>query len=144
MIPFGKSRNATEGGAALGRLELSVMEIVWRRGESSVRDVVAKLERPRAYTTIMTTLDRLYKKNLLERRKAERAFLYSPRCSRDDWERERADGLLAGFLSRSEPSRDLLISCLVDAAGKYDDALLEELEKKIRAKRKELLQRSGR
>lgn len=142
-MPFAKSRNGNDAGA-LGRLELSVMEIVWRRGESSVRDVVARLARPLAYTTVMTTLDRLYKKNLLERRKAERAFLYSARCSRNDWERKRADSLLTGFLSRSEPSRDLLVSCLVDAAGQYDDALLEELEKKIRAKRKELLHRSSR
>lgn len=144
MIAFTKSRNASDRGAALGRLELSVMEIVWRRGESSVRDVITQLARPLAYTTVMTTLDRLYKKNLLERRKEERAFLYSPRCSRDEWERKRADSLLAGFFSRPEPSRDLLISCLVDAAGQYDAALLEELEKKIRAKRKELLHRSNR
>lgn len=144
MISFTKPHDLKNSGVALGRLELSVMEIVWQRGESSVRDVIAQMARPRAYTTVMTTLDRLYKKKLLERRKAERAFLYSPRCSRDDWERERADSLLSGFLSRSEPSRDLLISCLVDAAGHYDDALLEELEKKIRAKRRELLQRSRR
>lgn len=144
MMPFAKSRETADRGAALGKLELSVMEILWRRGESSVRDVIAYLTRPLAYTTVMTTLDRLYKKDLLERRKAERAFLYSPRCSRGEWERRRADRMLSGFLSRSEPSRDLLISCLVDAAGQYDAALLEELEKKIRAKRKELLHRSGR
>lgn len=144
MMSFRKPGNMMEASGALGRLELSVMEIVWRRGESSVRDVIAQLARPLAYTTVMTTLDRLYKKNLLERRKAERAFLYAPRCSRDDWERKRADSLLAGFFSHSEPSRDLLISCLLDAAGEYDEALLKELEKKIRAKRRELLQRSGR
>ncbi len=145
MMPFAKSRTATDvGAAALGRLELSVMEIVWSRGESSVRDVAAHLARPLAYTTVMTTLDRLYKKNLLDRRKAERAFRYSPRFSRGDWERRRADNLLAGFLAGSQPSRDLLISCLVEAVGQYDEALLDELEKKVRAKRKELLHRSGR
>lgn len=144
MIPFVKSRTAWDAGAAgLGRLELNVMEIVWSRGESSVRDVVAHLARPLAYTTVMTTLDRLYKKNLLDRRKAERAFRYSPRFSRDDWERKRADNLLAGFLGGSQPSRDLLISCLVEAVGQYDKAMLDELEKKIRAKRKELLHRSS-
>ena len=120
------------------------MEIVWSRGESSVRDVVASLERPLAYTTVMTTLDRLYKKSFLDRYKSERAFRYSPRCSRDDWERRRADSLLAGFLRRPEPSRELLISCLVEAVGQYDEALLDDLEKKIRAKRKELLQRAKR
>ena len=119
------------------------MEIVWSRGESSVRDVAAELARPLAYTTVMTTLDRLYKKNLLDRRKEERAFRYSPRFSRSDWERKRADSLLAGFLTGPQPSRDLLISCLVEAVGQYDEALLDELEKKVRAKRKELLHRGG-
>lgn len=144
MLPFITTRTAEDGGVPLGRLELSVMEIVWSRGESSVRDVVACLERPLAYTTVMTTLDRLYKKNLLDRRKLERAFHYSPRFSRNDWERKRADYLLAGFLDASQPTRDLLISCLVEAVGQYDEALLNDLEKKIRAKRKELLQRGSR
>lgn len=120
------------------------MEIVWSRGESTVREVVAQLARPLAYTTVMTTLDRLYKKNLLERRKLERAFRYSPRFSRDEWERKRADELLAGFLGGSQPSRDLLISCLVEAVGQHDKALLDELERKVRAKRKELLHKDGR
>ena len=47
----------------------------------------------------MTTLDRLYKKGLLERRKAARAFFYSPRLTRDEWERERAGSLVAEFLT---------------------------------------------
>lgn len=144
MMPFAKSRTAKELNAALGRLELSVMEVMWSRGESSVRVVVACLARPLAYTTVMTTLDRLYKKGFLDRHKSERAFRYSPRCSRDDWERSRADSLLAGFLCRTEPSRDLLISCLVEAVGQYDKALLDDLEKKIRAKRRELLHRGKR
>ena len=64
---------------ALGPLEITVMELLWEEGESSVHDVVPKLARPLAYTTVMTTLDRLYKKGLLDRRKSERAFVYSPR-----------------------------------------------------------------
>ncbi len=145
VMSFVKSQIAGDArAAALGRLELSVMEIMWSRGEATVRDVVADLARPLAYTTVMTTLDRLYKKNLLDRRKEERAFRYSPRFSRGDWERKRADDLLAGFLGGSQPSRELLISCLVEAVGQYDQALLDELEKKVRAKRRELLSRSGR
>ena len=126
---------------ALGDLEVQVMRRIWaRRGPATVREVLSDLQVDRdiAYTTVMTTLDRLYKKNLLDRYKSERAFRYSPRCSRDDWERSRADSLLAGFLRRPEPSRDLLISCLVEAVGQYDEALLDDLEKKIRAKRKAL------
>ena len=113
------------------------METLWLHGESNVRDVVERLERPLAYTTVMTTLDRLFKKGLLERRKAHRAFLYAPRLSRPQWEQRRAGDLVAGFLA-SEPSRELLISCLVEAVGRHDEALLDELEKKIRLRRKEL------
>jgi predicted transcriptional regulator len=107
----------------LGHLESRVMEILWTRGESSVRDVVEKLARPLAYTTVMTTLDRLFKKGLLDRRKEDRAFFYLPRLTKTEWESKRADSL---------------ISCLVDAAGARDAAMLDDLENKIRLKRMEL------
>ena len=123
---------------ALGHLELRVMEVLWVHGESNVHDVVQRLGRPLAYTTVMTTLDRLFKKDLLVRRKSERAFLYAPRRTRQEWERKRAGDFVAGFLASPQASGDLLISSLVDAVGQYDTALLDELEKKIRSKRKEL------
>ncbi len=122
----------------LGPLEITVMEIVWAHGECNVRDVVDRLDRPLAYTTVMTTLDRLFKKGLLRRRKSDRAFIYSPSLNRAEWERKRAGDFVADFLSASEPSRDLLISCLVEAVGLHDEALLDELEQKIKLRRKEL------
>jgi predicted transcriptional regulator len=125
----------------LGPLEIRVMEVLWRGGECSVRDVVEQLERKLAYTTVMTTLDRLFKKGLLDRQKSERAFLYTARVSHQDWERQRADNLVAGLLTGSQPSRELLLSCLVEAVGQHDSALLEQLELRIRAKRKELSQK---
>jgi predicted transcriptional regulator len=124
--------------AALGHLELTVMESLWAHGESSVHDVVARLGRPLAYTTVMTTLDRLFKKHLLVRRKSERAFWYAPRWTRREWEQKRAGDFVAGFLAGPQASGDLLISSLVDAVGQYDTALLDELERKIRSKRREL------
>lgn len=129
-------------GAALGRLESQVMELVWSRGEGSVHDVMRALERPLAYTTVMTTLDRLYKKGLLARRKEERAFLYSPRLSREDWERQRAGELVAGFLGNPAAPCELLVSCFVEAVGERDQALLDQLEGAIRRKRKELDRRA--
>jgi len=125
----------------LGHLEITVMEILWDHGESNVHDVVQKLDRPLAYTTVMTTLDRLYKKGMLARRKSERAFFYSPGLSRREWERKRAGDFVAGFLAGPQPSGELLISCLVEAVGQKDEALLDELERKIRLKRKELARR---
>jgi predicted transcriptional regulator len=122
----------------LGQLESAVMEVVWNSGESSVHEVAERLARPLAYTTVMTTLDRLFKKGLLERRKQERAFTYSARLSRSEWEQKRTGEFVSGFLAGPERSSELLLSCLVEAVGQYDAALLEELERKIRLKREEL------
>ena len=126
----------------LGPLEAQVMEVLWTAGECSVRDVIEQLDRKLAYTTVMTTLDRLFKKGLLDRQKSERAFLYSPRVSHQEWERQRAGDLVAGLLAGSQPSRELLLSSLVDAVGQHDARLLEHLEEKIRNKRKEISKRS--
>ena len=134
----GLFKDRTSAPQPLGPLEVTVMDILWARGESNVHDVVDRLDRPLAYTTVMTTLDRLYKKGLLARRKLDRAFLYAPALDRTQWEHKRAGDFVAGFLSAGEPSRDLLISCLVEAVGRHDEALLDELEKKIQRRRREL------
>jgi predicted transcriptional regulator len=142
VIHFLKKRGvnrANRGGpATLGHLETRVMEILWERGESNVREVAARLARRLAYTTVMTTLDRLFKKGLLQRHKTDRAFYYSARLSRPDWERQIASEFVAGFLAGPQSSRQLLISGFLDAVGQHDAALLEELEQKIQSKRKEI------
>jgi predicted transcriptional regulator len=132
-----------ESPSSLGSLEARVMKLLWARGESSVRDVCESIDRPLAYTTVMTTLERLFKKGLLHRCKSGRAFLYSPAMDREEWERRRAGGMVAAFLDGRNGSRDLLVSSLLDAIGRHDAALLDELEKKIRRRRKQLNDRSG-
>ncbi|MEO8596172.1 MAG: BlaI/MecI/CopY family transcriptional regulator [Candidatus Solibacter sp.] len=139
MIGLFKNRSADT--QPLGPLEVRVMEIMWAHGEKNVRDVVDQLDRPLAYTTVMTTLDRLYKKGLLARRKSERAFIYSPTLTRTEWEHKRTGDFVAGFLAVAEPSRELLLSCLVEAVGRHDEALLDELERKIKTRRRELNRR---
>lgn len=139
---MGLFKQRTRAIQSLGPLEITIMEILWTRGESNVREVVDRLDRPLAYTTVMTTLDRLFKKGILERRKADRAFFYSPSLDRAAWESKRAGDFVADFLSVAEPSRDLLISCLVEAVGQHGEALLDELEAKIKLRRIELYGRS--
>src|SRR6266853_5406731 len=145
MLRFLKDRiapsRATVQQFSLGRLEFELMQILWSRGECNVRDVAQRLRRPLAYTTVMTTLDRLYKKGLLDRRMPDRAFLYSARLSRQEWERARAQNILADFLAGPHPSRELLLSSFLDAVGEHDAVLLDELEKKISRKRRELFRR---
>ncbi len=81
--------NAKNGGtrqleAVFGPLELRVLEALWARsGPACVRDL-----RPQfpgvAYTTLMTTLDRLFRKDVLAREKSGRAFYYCPRSSQQE------------------------------------------------------------
>ena len=123
----------------MGHLELTIMETLWERGEGNVHDVAGRLGRPLAYNTVMTTLDSLYKKGLLNRTKQERAYFYAPRLSRSEWHQKEAADLVSGFLSARQAASGLLVSCLVDAVG-HDTALLDELDERIRAKRLELNQ----
>jgi len=146
MLNFLKNRQADSSSVAdkpvsLGHLELAVMELLWARGESRVQEVVEALDRRLAYTTVMTTLDRLYKKGLLDRRKQDRAYVYSSPLTRVEWERRRASDLVAGFLSGAGQARELLLSCFLDAVGAQDAPLLDKLEKEIRKRRRELQRR---
>jgi len=68
----------------LAPLELDCLNVLWPLGEATVRDVQQALQptRPRAYTTIMTILDRLAQKGVVQRQKAGRAWLYRANLSR--------------------------------------------------------------
>lgn len=134
-------RPVLNSSLALGRLEIVLMEMLWGRGRSSVREVFERLRRPLAYTTVMTTLERLFKKGFLEREKSGRAFFYVPRFSRQEWEQMKVDRMIAGYFCDPSASRELLISCLIDAVSQHDEALLDELEKKVQGKRRELSRR---
>jgi predicted transcriptional regulator len=126
---------------ALGKLERQVLEEAWRRrGETSVRDVFLAFDESVAYTTLMTTLDRLYKKQLLSRRKDGRAFLYSPLVTPDELQQgiteDVIDGLLGGL-----PSVEPVLACIVDAVSERDLESLDELDRLIKKKRRELKQK---
>lgn len=120
---------------ALGRLERQVMDVVWQHQTVSVRDVQAAMPRRVAYTTVMTTMDRLFKKGMLERERDGRAFRYRAACTREEMERMVAGGLLRALLEAGGAARPML-SNLVDAIGEKDAALLEELEQLVREKRR--------
>lgn len=121
----------------LGPLEIAVMEILWEQGESNVHDVVEKLGRPLAYTTVMTTLDRLFKKNLLSREADGRAFRYTPRVTREELHRELAGEAFRQLLDAS-PSSSLPLSYLVEVLTERDSQLLDDLRQVVEAKRRQL------
>jgi predicted transcriptional regulator len=123
---------------ALGKLERQVLDEAWRRSEVSVRDIYLAFDEKVAYTTLMTTLDRLYKKRLLERRKDGRAFLYSPAVSRDELEHGIREDVIDGLLGGGPETVEPVLACIVDAVSERDRELLDELDRLIKQKRREL------
>jgi predicted transcriptional regulator len=109
----------------LGALERDVMAFAWTRPELSVRDACERLGSSVAYTTVMTTMDRLFKKGLLARRKVGRAFLYRAAATQQQLE-------------------NAVLSSLVDAVSERDRALLDRLEHLVREKRRALEDKKSR
>ena len=138
-IQFDKLRDQLS--AHLGPLELEVMELVWQRGEASVRAIHLAFGERLAYTTLMTTLDRLHKKGLLERRKAGRAFIYAPRFTPAELERGLARRMIDSLLGRGRQGAEPLLACIVDAVTEHDHELLDELDRLIREKRRKMAKR---
>ena len=120
----------------LGALEREVMAVVWKAGEISVREACERLDASVAYTTVMTTMDRLFKKRLLARRKVGRAFVYSAAATRDEMEDAVTTELVQSLLQRQGGEPLPLLSSLVDAVSDRDRALLDDLERLIREKRR--------
>lgn len=124
--------------AGLGPLERQVLEQVWQRREVSVRDVFIAFGERVAYTTLMTTLDRLYKKRLLSRRKDGRAFYYAPLISSKELEQGIREDVIDGLLGRGTDEVEPVLACIVDVVTQRDRELLDELDRLIKQKRLEL------
>ena len=121
----------------LGQREREVMSILCTQENASVQQVSEQLSSTLAYTTVMTTLDRLFRKGFLERRKQDRAYIYSTALTSREIEGQRAAGLVRRFFADSDESSEVLLSCLVDAVHRYDTNLLDQLEDKIRLAREQ-------
>lgn len=128
-------RKVTGLGGVFGTLELRVLEALWARGrEASVRDVLATVPSA-AYTTVMTTLERLHRKGVLARRKHGRAFFYQPVSSRAAMESGLAARTIEPLLRGG--SAQPILSYLVDEVSRQDERLLDELERLVREKRRQ-------
>ena len=109
------------------------MELLWQADALAVREVVRQLSGQLAYTTVMTTLDRLFKKGLLGRDKDGNAFIYRATLSRDDYHRHLIEEAVSGLLAKSA---DPVLAGFVDAAAASDTRYLDRLERLIAERRK--------
>jgi len=121
----------------LGPLEQQLLEALWLRGSATVRELLEYGDVKLAYTTVMTTLDRLYKKQLLDRVAEGRAFRYAPRHTQQELERAAAGDTIRQLLS-SNSAASLPLSYLVEAVSDHDVSLLDELQDLLDKKRREL------
>jgi predicted transcriptional regulator len=138
----GFRRPSEVASLALGKLERQVLDEAWARGEVSVRDIYLTFEERIAYTTLMTTLDRLYKKRLLDRRKGGRAFLYTPAVTPEEFEHGIREDVIDGLLAATDAVQPVL-ACIVDAVSERDRELLDELERLVNEKKREIEQKSS-
>lgn len=141
----GLNRSDSDAGpdrVRLGPLERKILEAVWSRDGKSltVRELLADGKISLAYTTVMTTLDRLFKKGLLQRTEEGRAFRYSAQCAPTEISRLVAVAGMRRWIESSQPS-SLPLSYFVEAITSHDARLLDELRVLVEQKRQELKRR---
>ena len=114
----------------LSKLEFQIMEALWSRGASSIREIQESFPEKRrpAYTTIQTTIYRLEEKGALQRvKKVGNFHIFEPSVSRDAAQRRLVDDLLALFGGRTQP----VLAHLIES-GKLTLEDVKEAERTLR------------
>jgi BlaI family penicillinase repressor len=117
----------------LTKLELKIMQVIWRCGSSTVSAVQAEMEPPLAYTTVQTMLNILERKGKLRRELQGRAYVYAARVSEAKALRQGLRDLIDRMFGGS--SEELVMSLLKD--GQIDAKKLEELTERFKEEARE-------
>jgi predicted transcriptional regulator len=118
----------------LGELELEVLEHLWRAREADVVDTHAAIGKRRKITlnTVGSTLERLFRKGLLQREKVSHAYRYSAAVPRDVFAARRVLDAAGGVRALSDAG---VLSAFVDLVADVDEEALDRLEALIAQKR---------
>ena len=105
----------------LAPLELECLSVLWPMGEGTVRDIHRALaaSRPRAYTTVLTIMDRLEQKGIVTRRKVGRAFHYQARLSAEEARLKAVEKIVEGFFDGSPEALAAHLSLQGGAAREF-------------------------
>jgi predicted transcriptional regulator len=114
-----------------------MLNAVWELGDCTVSEVLEHWNSNIAYTTAMTTLNRLFHKHLLRREREGRAFRYTPCFSIEEMQRTSAGQLIRQLLHSAATATSAL-SYIVEAVTEHDDRLLDELQEIVEQKRRRL------
>ncbi|MBD7908805.1 BlaI/MecI/CopY family transcriptional regulator [Sporosarcina gallistercoris] len=120
-----------------GPLEAKILDVLWNDGERTIKEVqqVLEKEKPTNFNTVMTVMNRLTEKGILQKRPEGRSSLYKPVTSRTEFlntqSKEMTNELMEEFGS-------VVVSHMLDALEDVDDDLVAQLEKKIKELKKDV------
>jgi len=144
---YGVSKYNIEGEqleAFLGPLEANVIEAIWtsKKKPVSVREIYETLKKQTkiAYTTVMSTMNRLYEKGLLDRRiergKGGLYYVYWPKLEKQNFQKSAVREVISSLLKNFG---EIVTSCLIEESATSEEelkALMEQLDKILKEKRK--------
>jgi predicted transcriptional regulator len=120
-----------------GPLEAKIMDVLWNDVEMTIKDVQQVLEREKLtnFNTVMTVMNRLVDKGILQKKTEGRSFLYKPILSREEFlttqSKEMTNELMDEF-------GNVVVSHMLDALEDVDDDLVAKLEQKIKELKKDM------
>jgi predicted transcriptional regulator len=118
----------------LGDLEKAVLNDLWmnKSGDANAVHQRVGVIRDISLHTVQSTLERLYRKTMLERQKIRHSFVYSPRLSREETMSSMIGALLASF---GQTASTPMLSAFVDYAASVDESNLGRMEDLIAVRR---------
>ncbi|MEO8286506.1 MAG: BlaI/MecI/CopY family transcriptional regulator [Chloroflexota bacterium] len=129
-IKFRFNPSSSKSKKVLGPLEGDIMEVIWEQGPTTVSSVHKTLRETKdiAYTTVMTTMSRLAKKNLLNQDKSSASYVYSAALGKSDFERYVVTGIIHALLN---DYGDSFVDCFVEVLGEISPSSRERLRQAV-------------
>lgn len=126
----------------LGRLEQEILDVLWANGALSGKAVYSNINGTRdiALTTVLTVIERLAKKGLLKKERAEGIYMYSCAYSREEFASAVSQEVFKGILEISSSGAS---ASFVNILAQSDPEELDRLSALIADKKKELLAKRG-
>lgn len=123
-----------------GELEADIMEVIWRRGDVTVKDVFTELHEGReiAYTTVMTVVGRLADKGMLTKTQTANKYVYCPACTRDEMMKQVSKDVLQGLMDVDRAPVMAHLTGIMDELDRDELELLKrELDRTINERQEE-------
>lgn len=119
-----------------GSLEAKIMDILWEAEELSIKEVQLRLEKEKQinFNTVMTVMNRLLEKGILQKRSKGRLSLFRPVESKDVFIEQQSKRLTENLM---DEFGGVVINHMIDALKDVDQSLLDKLEQKIQQLKKD-------